>query len=200
ALYVFWPCHISIFISISVIHVLLYICNHLHHCELNCMRISVIIVNYNVKYFLEVCLHAVYRALEGISGEVIVVDNNSTDGSPKYIRERFPSVTLIENRGNTGFSKANNQGVEIAKGEYILFLNPDTVVPEDFFSSLLAYMDAHPEAGSIGPRLIDGKGQYAPDSKKSFPSFSVALFKGTGLHKLFPKSKVFNRYYAVHIG
>lgn len=164
------------------------------------MRISVIIVNYNVKYFLEVCLHAVYRALEGISGEVIVVDNNSTDGSPKYIRERFPSVTLIENRDNTGFSKANNQGVEIAKGEYILFLNPDTVVPEDFFSSLLAYMDAHPEAGSIGPRLIDGKGQYAPDSKKSFPSFSVALFKGTGLHKLFPKSKVFNRYYAVHIG
>ena len=164
------------------------------------MKVSVIIVNYNVKYFLEVCLHSVQRALTGIAGEVIVVDNNSADDSCAMVREHFPSVTLIENKSNLGFSKANNQAVAIARGEYILFLNPDTVMPEDFFSKTLAYMDAHPEAGSIGPRLIDGKGQYAPDAKKSFPTLSVALFKATGISKLFPRSPFFNKYYAVHIG
>lgn len=164
------------------------------------MRVSVIIVNYNVKYFLEVCLHSVYRALSGIEGEVIVVDNHSSDGSVAFLKQQFPQVRLIENNENTGFSKANNQGVAVARGTYILFLNPDTVLPEDFFSQLLSYMDGHPDAGAIGPRLIDGKGQFAPDAKKSFPSFSVALFKGTGINRLFPRSSFFNRYYAVHIG
>ncbi len=164
------------------------------------MKLSVIIVNYNVKYFLEVCLHSVLRAAVGIDMEVIVVDNNSEDSSTTMIRDRFPTVKLVENKDNKGFSKANNQGVAIAKGEYILFLNPDTVMPEDFLAKNLAYMDTHPEAGAIGPRLIDGKGQFAPDAKKSFPSLSVALFKTTGLHKIFPKSKFFNKYYAVHVG
>lgn len=164
------------------------------------MKVSVIIVNYNVKYFLELCLHSVFRALKGISAEVFVVDNHSKDGSCAFIRERFPQVRLIENKDNKGFSKANNQAYFISSGEYILFLNPDTVVPEDFFEKTLSYMDAHPEAGSIGPRLIDGKGQFAPDAKKSFPSLSVALFKATGIHKVFPKSPYFNKYYAVHIG
>jgi GT2 family glycosyltransferase len=163
------------------------------------MKVSVIIVNYNVKYFLEVCLHSVLRATEGIASEVIVVDNNSTDGSCAFVRERFPEVILIENKDNKGFSKANNQGVEIAKGEYILFLNPDTVMPEDFFSRTLGYMDEHPQAGALGPRLIDGKGQFAPDSKKSFPTLSVAIFKTTGINKIFSKSPYFNKYYAVHI-
>lgn len=107
---------------------------------------------------------------------------------------------VIENKDNKGFSKANNQGVAIARGEYILFLNPDTVMPEDFFGKTIAYMDAHPEAGATGPRLIDGKGQFAPDAKKSFPSLSVAIFKTTGINKLFSKSPFFNKYYAVHIG
>lgn len=164
------------------------------------MKLSVIIVNYNVKYFLEVCLHSVLRAAEGFDTEVIVVDNNSGDKSGEMVRSLFPSVVLIENKDNKGFSKANNQGVAIAKGEYILFLNPDTVMPEDFFRKTLAYMDSHPEAGAIGPRLIDGKGQFAPDAKKSFPSLSVALFKTTGINKLFSKSPYFNKYYAVHIG
>lgn len=164
------------------------------------MQLSVIIVNYNVKYFLEVCLCSVFRAMEGIQGEVIVVDNHSSDGSTAMLREQFPQVRLVANTANTGFSKANNQGVSIAQGTYLLFLNPDTVLPEDFFKKMLGYMDAHPEAGAIGPRLIDGKGQFAPDAKKSFPSFSVALFKGTGLHRLFPRSSYFNRYYAVHVG
>jgi O-antigen biosynthesis protein len=164
------------------------------------MKLSVIIVNYNVKYFLEVCLHSVLKAAEGIDAEVIVVDNNSADNSCAMVREHFPTVMLIENKENGGFSKANNQGVAIAKGQYILFLNPDTVMPEDFFTKTLAYMDAHPEAGAIGPRLIDGKGVFAPDAKKSFPSLSVAIFKTTGINKIFSKSAFFNKYYAVHVG
>ncbi len=163
------------------------------------VKVSVIIVNYNVKYFLEVCLHSVLRAGEGIDLEVIVVDNDSKDGSVQMVKDKYPSVKLIANTINTGFSKANNQGVAIAKGEYILFLNPDTVMPENFFHNTVAYMDATPVAGALGPRLIDGKGQFAPDSKKSFPSLSVALFKTTGLNKLFSKSSFFNKYYSVHI-
>lgn len=164
------------------------------------MKLSVIIVNYNVKYFIEVCLHSVLRAMEGIQAEIIVVDNNSTDGSCEMIKWKFPSVKLIANNDNKGFSKANNQGVAVARGEYILFLNPDTVMPEDFFSKTISYMDTHPEAGSIGPKLLDGKGQFAPDGKKSFPSLSVAIFKTTGINKIFSKSPYFNKYYAVHIG
>lgn len=164
------------------------------------MKLSVIIVNYNVKYFLEVCLHSVLRAADGMGAEIIVVDNDSTDGSIDLVKSKFPSVILIANKDNKGFSKANNQGVAIAKGEYILFLNPDTVMPEDFLEKTISYMDAHPEAGAIGPRLIDGKGTFSPDGKKSFPTLSVALFKTTGLNKVFPKSPLFNRYYAVHVG
>lgn len=163
------------------------------------MKLSVIIVNYNVKYFIEVCLHSVYRAAQGIDAEVIVVDNNSKDDSCAMIKAQYPDVRLIENKENTGFSHANNQGVAIAGGEYILFLNPDTVMPENFLRSMISYMDAHPEAGSIGPRLMDGKGKYAPDGKKSFPSLSVAIFKTTGINKIFSKSTYFNKYYAVHV-
>ena len=163
------------------------------------MKVSVIIVNYNVKYFLEVCLHSVLRATKDIAAEVIVVDNNSTDSSCTMVREKFPPVVLIENKDNKGFSKANNQGVGIAKGEYILFLNPDTVMPEDFFGATLSYMDEHPRAGALGPRLIDGKGTFAPDSKKSFPTLSVAIFKTTGINKIFSSSPYFNKYYAVHV-
>lgn len=132
--------------------------------------------------------------------EVIVVDNNSKDNSCAMIKAKYPEVILIENKDNAGFGKANNQGVAIAKGEYILFLNPDTVMPEDFLAKMVAYMDAHQEAGSVGPKLIDGKGQYAPDGKKSFPSLSVAIFKTTGLNKIFSKSTYFNKYYAMHVG
>lgn len=163
------------------------------------MKVSVIIVNYNVRYFLEVCLDSVLKAAEGLAVEVIVVDNNSADDSLEMLRQRFPQVIRIENRENTGFSKANNQGVSIARGEYILFLNPDTVMPEDFFRKTVAFLDTHPEAGALGPRLIDGKGRFAPDAKKSFPTLSVALYKSSGINRLFPRSPYFNRYYAVHI-
>jgi GT2 family glycosyltransferase len=163
-------------------------------------KISVIIVNYNVQYFLELCLHSVLRACKDFDAEIIVVDNNSADESCALVRREFPSVILIENKENTGFSKANNQGAAIAKGEYILFLNPDTVMSEDFFQKTIPFMDAHPKAGALGPRLIDGKGAFAADGKKSFPTLSVAVFKSSGLNKLFPRSPYFNKYYAVHVG
>lgn len=164
------------------------------------MLLSVIIVSYNVRHFLDLCLHSVLRAAEGLPVEVIVVDNASADDSVAWVERHFPEIKVIANRENTGFSKANNQGVEIAKGKYILFLNPDTVMPEDFFRKAIPYIEAHPEVGALGPRLIDGKGQFAPDSKKGFPSFGIALFKTIGLHKIFPKSRLFNGYYAPHIG
>lgn len=163
-------------------------------------RVTVIIVSYNVQYFLELCLHSVVRALEYVNGEIIVVDNNSADGSCELVRSKFPAVTLIANEGNAGFSKANNQGLEIATGAYIHFLNPDTVVPEDFYQKTIAYLDANENVGCIGPRLIDGRGMYAVDSKKSFPSFWTSVFKLSGLAKLFPKSTLFNKYYAAQVG
>lgn len=164
------------------------------------MKVSIIIVNYNVRYFLEVCIDSIIRASKQLQVEIIVVDNDSKDDSLELLKERYPQVILIENKDNKGFSKANNQGVAIAKGEYILFLNPDTVMPEDFLEKTVGNLDAHPNAGALGPRIIDGKGQFSPDGKKSFPSFSVALFKSSGINKIFPKSRYFNKYYAVHIG
>lgn len=162
------------------------------------MKVSVIIVNYNVKYFLEVCVHSVLRAAQGIDAEVIVVDNNSSDGSCDFVRQRFPSVTLIEIRRMLAFLGPIIRPW-LWRRSNIFFLNPDTVMPEGFLTTTIAYMDQHPEAGALGPRLIDGKGQFAPDSKKSFPSLSVAIFKTTGLNKIFSRSAYINKYYAVHI-
>lgn len=162
--------------------------------------LSVIIVNYNVQYFLALCLDAVQRAAQGLDVEIIVVDNHSSDNSCAMLREQYKEVQLIANDTNRGFSQANNQAVAVAKGKYLLFLNPDTVMPEDFLQKALQYLEQHPNAGALGPRLIDGKGAYAPDGKKAFPSLMVALFKTTGIYKLFPSSPFFNRYYAVHIG
>lgn len=161
------------------------------------MRLSVIIVNYNVKYFLEQCLHSVLKASEGILAEVIVVDNNSVDGSLEMLHQKFPSVTLIANNDNRGFSKANNQGIRIAKGDYVLLLNPDTVVEEDTFRKVIAFMDAHPEGGALGVKMIDGSGKFLPESKRGLPTYDVAFYKMFGLSRLFPKSKTFGKY---HLG
>ena len=129
------------------------------------IKISVIIVNYNVEYFLEQCLNSTFKALEKVSGEVFVVDNNSIDGSVDMVREKFPAVQLIANKENTGFSKANNQAIRVSKGEYVLLLNPDTVVEEDTFSKCIDFMDNHPEAGGLGIRMVNGKGIFLPESK-----------------------------------
>lgn len=161
------------------------------------MKLSVIIVNYNVKYFLEQCLYSVRRASENLEIETIVVDNNSVDGSVEMLMHKFPEVVLIANKNNTGFSVANNQGINISKGEYVLLLNPDTVVQEDTFRKVIAFMDEHPDAGGLGIKMIDGKGVFLPESKRGLPTPMVAFYKIFGLSKLFPNSKIFGRY---HLG
>ena len=162
-------------------------------------KISVIIVNYNVEFFLEQCLNSVKKALENISGEVFVVDNNSIDGSIEMVRIKFPEINLIANKDNRGFSKANNQAIEISQGEYILLLNPDTVVEEDTFSKVISFMDKHPNAGGLGVRMLDGKGIFLPESKRGLPTPKVAFYKIFGLSKLFPKSKKFGQYHLGHL-
>ncbi len=160
-------------------------------------KLSVVIVNYNVEFFLEQCLNSVRKALKHVSGEVFVVDNNSIDGSVEMVRQKFPEVVLIANKDNRGFSKANNQAMEIAQGEYILLLNPDTVVEEDTFEKVVAFMDEHPDAGGLGVRMLDGKGKFLPESKRGLPTPAVAFYKIFGLSRLFPRSKRFGKY---HLG
>ena len=161
------------------------------------MKLSLIIVNYNVKYFLEQALLSVRKATGNLKVEVFVVDNNSVDDSVQMVRDKFPEVKLIVNKTNPGFSTANNQAIRRAKGEYILLLNPDTVVEEDTFDKCIAFMDRHPEAGGLGVRMIDGSGKFLPESKRGFPSPWVAFAKTFGLSRLFPKSRLFNHY---HLG
>lgn len=158
------------------------------------MKLSIVIVNYNVKYFLEQCLYSVRTAITGLDAEVWVVDNHSTDGSIEYLRPRFPEVNFIENQDNPGFAKANNQAIRMSSGEYVLLLNPDTVVGEESLRSLCYFMDEHPEAGGIGVKMIEGHGQFLPESKRSFPSPWVSFCKIFGLSKLFPQSHLFARY------
>jgi GT2 family glycosyltransferase len=161
------------------------------------MKLSVVIVNYNVRYFLEQALYAVRKACLGIESEILVVDNHSADGSCEMVRRAFPEVRLIENKENVGFSKANNQAIRESKGEYVLLLNPDTVVEEDCFRKVLQFMDKTPDAGAAGVKMIDGKGHFLPESKRGLPTPEVAFYKMFGLSSLFPKSKRFGRY---HLG
>jgi len=163
------------------------------------MRLTVVIVNYNVRYFLEQCLISTKAALQGIESEIFVVDNNSVDDSLEMLRDKFPEVQLIANKENVGFSVANNQAIKKAKGEYILLLNPDTVVQEDTFSVCLSFMDRHPNAGGAGVMMIDGSGNFLPESKRGFPSPRVAFYKAFGFSKLFSKSKIFNWYHLGHL-
>jgi GT2 family glycosyltransferase len=161
------------------------------------MDLSIIIVNYNVKYFLEQCLHSVLNSSKKIKSEIFVVDNNSVDGSCMMIKEKFTMVKLIENKKNLGFARANNQAIKKATGKYILILNPDTVVEEDTFEKCLKFMESHKEAGSLGVKMIDGKGRYLPESKRSLPTPEVAFYKIFGLSSLFSKSRRFGQY---HLG
>jgi len=151
------------------------------------MKVSIVIVNYNVRYFLHQCLLSVYKAIDGMEAEVIVVDNVSKDDSCQMIKESFPSVVLIENTDNVGFSKANNQGVNIAKGEYVLILNPDTFVGEQLFKEILPFADKHKDLGALGVRLIDGTGRFLPESKRGLPTPSTSFcrmlgFKNSGYY------------------
>jgi GT2 family glycosyltransferase len=163
------------------------------------MQLSVIILNYNVRFFLEQCVFSVQKALENIDGEIIVIDNNSSDDSCAMMIEKFPNVKLIENKENSGFPKGNNIGVAQAKGEYLCILNPDTVVAEDTFSKILNSEFCNLNSGIIGCKLIDGTGKFLPEAKRGVPTPWVAFTKVFGLYKFFPNSSFFNKYYAQHI-
>lgn len=161
------------------------------------MKLSVVVVNYNVQNFLKLCLDSVRKASKDLAIEVFVVDNNSVDGSVAMVRQEFPEVKLIENKQNRGFSYANNQAIRESTAEYVLLLNPDTVVEEDTFEKVLQFMDQHPEAGGLGVMMLDGKGNFLPESKRGLPTPAVAFYKIFGLARIFPKSKLFGRY---HLG
>lgn len=161
------------------------------------MKLSVIIVSYNVTHFLEQCLHSVHAASSGIDTEVFVVDNASVDGSIQMVKEKFPGVICIANTKNQGFAKANNQAIRLSKGEYILLLNPDTIVETDTFSKVIAFMDSHPDAGGLGVTMVDGTGKFLPESKRGLPTPMVAFYKIFGFARLFPTSKLFGKY---HLG
>ena len=161
--------------------------------------LSVIIVNYKVRYFLEQALYAVRKSAErlaadGFAVEVWVVDNNSADGSCEMVRQKFEEVRLIANADNPGFAKANNQAIRLATGKYVLLLNPDTVIAEDTLHKTVNFMAQHPEAGGLGIRMIDGSGRFLPESKRGFPTPFVAFCKAFGLSAMFPRSPFFNRY------
>ena len=161
------------------------------------MKLSIIIVNHNVKYFLEQCLCSVVKACKNLTAEIIVVDNNSTDGSREFLIPKFTAVNFIWNNNNIGFAKANNQALALAGGEYILFLNPDTIVPEDCFENCIRFFESNTGTGALGIRMIDGSGKFLKESKRAFPSPLTSLYKLTGLTRLFPRSRIFGKY---HLG
>ena len=154
-------------------------------------QISVIIVSFNAPGFLQVCLDSVRDALEGLRGEIIVIDNASTDRNVEMIRQDFPGVDLTVNSENIGFSKAVNQGVKQAGGEFILILNPDSVLPEDGLRKILAYAETQENLGAVGCRFMDGTGALLPECKRNFPGIRSAVAKLFGLNW---------GYYADHIG
>jgi GT2 family glycosyltransferase len=163
------------------------------------MQLSVIILNYNVCHFLELCVLSVQSALVNMDSEIIVVDNNSTDDSASMMKKRFPAIKFIQNKANLGFPKANNIAAAQAKGDYICILNPDTVVAEDTFEIVMAFAKKQENLGIIGVKLIDGSGNFLPESKRGIPTPWVAFTKVAGLYKLFPKFNAFGKYYAQHL-
>ena len=161
------------------------------------MKLAVIIVNYNVKYFLKQCLESVYNSSSLENIEVYVVDNDSKDGSVEMVVESFPKVKLIANKKNVGFSTANNQAIKETNADYVVLLNPDTLVQSDSFEKVIKFMDEHPDAGGLGVTMIDGNGKFLPESKRGLPTPEVAFYKIFGFSKIFPKSKKFGKY---HLG
>ena len=165
------------------------------------VKVSIVIVNYRVKHFLEQSLRSVRAALKAcpMEAEVFVVDNHSQDDSLDYLMPRFPEVRFIANTENTGFARANNQAIELATGQYILLLNPDTVIAENTLHEVCQFMEAHPEAGGVGVKMIDGEGRFLPESKRGFPTPWVSFCKIFGLSALFPYSRLFGRYHLKYL-
>lgn len=159
------------------------------------MKLSVIIVSYKVKYYLEQCLMAVEKAAQGIDAEIYVVDNHSDDGSVEFVAARFPNVNLISCNHNFGFSRANNIAIRRCSGEYVLLLNPDTIVGETSLSEVLAFMDSHPKAGGAGVKMLNADGSRARESRRGVPTVATSFYKMAGLCACYPQSRRFGRYY-----
>lgn len=163
------------------------------------MKLSVIIVSYKVKFYLEQCLLAVKKATVGIESEIYVVDNHSNDGSVEFIAERFPDINLISSNHNNGFSHANNIAIRQCSGEYVLLLNPDTIVGERSIKEVLKFMDAHPKAGGVGVKMLNADGSCAKESRRGVPTVATSFYKMTGLCACYPHSQRFAHYYMGHL-
>jgi N-acetylglucosaminyl-diphospho-decaprenol L-rhamnosyltransferase len=168
------------------------------------MILSVVIVSYEVKFFLEQCLSSLQKAVDGsieLSGrtEVFIMDNASVDGTVDFLQPLFPDFRFIRNTRNLGFAKANNQAIPHCHGKFILFLNPDTIISEDSLQDCISFFGHHPEAGALGVHMVDGRGVYLKESKRGFPSPMASFYKMTGLIRLFPRSKIFSAYYQGHL-
>lgn len=162
-------------------------------------KLTVVIVNYNVKYYVEQCLHSLRKALAGVDAEVYVVDNHSHDGSVEYLQERFPRLNIIACMHNYGFAYANNVAIKQSQSEYVLLLNPDTFVAENAIQTMLNFMDEHPQAGGMGVQMLGADGQKAMESRRGLPSPMVSFYKMTGLCARFPQSKRFGKYYLSYL-
>lgn len=163
------------------------------------MKLLVVIVSYNVKHYVEQCLNSVRKALEGIDGRVVVVDNHSKDGTVDYLSKRFNDVEIIDSNRNLGFARANNMAIRQTESDYVLLLNPDTVVGENTLREALAFMDGHQQAGSLGVRMQNADGSLAMESRRGLPSPLVSFYKMTGLCQRFPRSRRFARYYMSYL-
>ncbi len=159
------------------------------------MKVSVVIVNYKVRYYLAQCIHSVLKAMEGIDGEVIIVDNDSRDGSVEFLQALYPQVHFIESKKNLGFSRANNIAIRQARGEYILALNPDTIINEELIKDCTGLLDSNPQIGATGVRMLNPDGTFAPESRRGIPTPFTAFCKMSGLNAAFPTSRIFGRYY-----
>ena len=163
------------------------------------MKLSVVIVNYNVSHYLLQCVDSLSHALRGTDSELIVVDNHSRDNSVTLLREYHPEVRIVENLHNLGFAKANNIAIRQSRGEYVLLLNPDTIVSESVVKGVISFLDSHPEAGSAGVRMLNADGTVAPESRRGVPTPMTAFYKLSGLCGMFPNSRRFGRYYLGHL-
>lgn len=162
--------------------------------------ISIVIVSYNVRYFLEQCLRSILQHSSNLIVEIIVVDNISTDDTMEVVPKLFPDIIFIRNNENVGFARACNQGMKSSKGNYVLFLNPDTIIEEGTLSTCLQYMNAHDDVGAVGVRMIDGAGNFLEESKRGEPSLFRSFWKLSGISRIFPNSASFNGYNLGHIG
>ena len=163
------------------------------------MDLSIIIVNYNSKQLIGQCLASVKKAVTGIDHEIIIIDNNSTDGSKEYLPAAFKEAKFIFNDENAGYAKACNQGFKISSGRHILFLNPDTILSETSLADCLSFLKTHNDAGAAGLRMLDAIGKFLKESKRGTPSPSTSFYKLFGLTALFPDSKTFAKYYQGHL-